>query len=164
MTTIFIDMDGVVADFDGYAHRTLGIESKPGFRFDQNDWYKLRQHSDRIYSIIPVLPNAYELVSKLKEFREQYGVELRFLTAIPKENDMGWAFWDKMEWACKHFPGIPVWFGPYSTDKQHHHKPGDILIDDRVSNIEQWPGHAIHYLGDHNFSLNTIEQILEGKN
>ena len=63
MTTVFIDMDGVVADFDGYAERTLGIKSKPGIRFDQEDWYRLRDHSNRIYSILPVLPNAYSLVS-----------------------------------------------------------------------------------------------------
>jgi len=163
MTTVFIDMDGVVADFDGYAHRTLGIESKPGFRFDQNDWYRLREHSERIYSIIPVLPNAHELIGRLKDLRDQFGFDMRFLTAVPKENDLGWAFWDKMEWACKHFPGIPVWFGPYSVDKQNHCKPGDILIDDRVNNIEQWPEHGILYQGDHEITLNTVEQILKDK-
>ena len=164
MTTVFIDMDGVVADFDGYAERTLGIKSKPGIRFDQEDWYRLRDHSNRIYSILPVLPNAYSLVSGLKQLRDQYGFDMRFLTAVPKENDLGWAFWDKMEWVCKHFPGIPVWFGPYSVDKHNHCKPGDILIDDRPSNIEEWPGHAIHYQGDHQLTLNTVEKIFKDKN
>jgi len=83
-------MDGVVADFDGYALRTLGIKSKPGFRFDLSDWYKLKNHSERLYSIIPVLPNAYELISQLKQLRDQYGFNMRFLTAVPKENDLGW--------------------------------------------------------------------------
>ena len=164
MTTIFIDMDRVVADFDGYAERTLGIKSKPGIRFDQEDWCRWRDHSNRIYRILPVLPNAYSLVSGLKQLRDQYGFDMRFLTAVPKENDLGWAFWDKMEWACKHFPGIPVWFGPYSVDKHNHCKPGDILIDDRPSNIEEWPGHAIHYQGDHQLTLNTVEKIFKDKN
>jgi len=163
MTTIFIDMDGVVADFGGYALRTLGIESKPGLRFDQTDWHRLREHSERIYSIVPVLPSAYKFVSGLKCVRDKFRVDLRFLTAVPKENDLGWAFWDKMQWASKHFPGIPVWFGPYSADKQYHCKPGDILIDDRISNIKQWPEHGILHQGDHEITLNTVEQILRNK-
>jgi hypothetical protein len=29
-------------------------------------------------------------------------------------------------------------FGPYSKDKHTHCVPGDILIDDRTSNIHEW--------------------------
>jgi hypothetical protein len=39
-------------------------------------------------------------------------------------------------------------FGPYSKDKHQHCRPGDILIDDRSSNIEEWQaagGIAIHH-------------------
>jgi hypothetical protein len=41
-----------------------------------------------------------------------------------------------------------VRFGPYAEDKQRHCTPGDILIDDKLSNCEQWQaqgGWAIHY-------------------
>ena len=59
----------------------------------------------------------------------------------------------------ENFPGIPVWFGPYSTDKQHHYQSGDILIDDRLQNIEEWRGvggQAILHKGD---ADDTIEQL-----
>jgi len=158
MKTIFLDMDGVVADFDGYAHRTLGIETKPGVRFDQQDWYRLRDHSPRIYSLVPVLPTAHDLVKQVKELVSD-SYDIRFLTAIPRENDMGWAYWDKMKWAEKNFPGIPVWFGPYSDDKQHHYKEGDILIDDRIKNIDDWPGFSI--LHDHKAINKTLDQLRE---
>jgi hypothetical protein len=39
-------------------------------------------------------------------------------------------------------------FGPYSKDKHMHCQPGDILIDDRLSNVEEWRtagGIAIHH-------------------
>jgi hypothetical protein len=36
------------------------------------------------------------------------------------------------------FERIPVLFGPYSFDKYKHCTPGDILIDDRTSNCEEW--------------------------
>ena len=159
---LYVDMDGVVADFDGYAHRELGIEPKPGFRFSQEDWYRLRAHNPRIYRDVPVLPTAYELIHELKVIRDQLDIEMRFLTAVPKENDLGWAFWDKIGWVDQHFPGIPVFFGPYSVDKQQHYKPGDILIDDRISNVEEWPGFSI--LHDYNDINTTISKLKEHLN
>jgi 5'(3')-deoxyribonucleotidase len=49
-----------------------------------------------------------------------------------------WAFNDKVYWARNYFATIPVMFGPFSKDKHQHCQPGDILIDDRRSNIEEW--------------------------
>ena len=147
MTTLFVDMDGVVSDFEGYANQLIDVDIKPGYRFSQAEWERLRIQAPRIYRHLEVLPSARELISELKAIRDEYAFNMVFLTAVPHENDMPWAYWDKIEWACKHFPGIPVWFGPYSHDKQHHHKPGDILIDDRISNISEWPGLGI--LHDH---------------
>jgi 5'(3')-deoxyribonucleotidase len=74
--------------------------------------------------------------------------DLKFLTAVPKGNDVPWAFNDKVQWAQSYFPSIPVFFGPFSKDKHVHCRPGDILIDDRLSNIEEWraaSGIAIHH-------------------
>jgi len=154
-------MDGVVADFDGYAHRELGIESKPGFRFSQEDWGRLREFNQRIYRDVPLLPTAISLINQLRDLKKQYNFKLRFLTAIPKENDLGWAYWDKVNWVIRHFPGIPVFFGPYSIDKQHHYKPGDVLIDDRISNIEEWPGFSIlHNYKDIESTLTKLKDYL----
>ena len=61
-----------------------------------------------------------------------------FLTAIPHDDTIPYAIYDKVRWADKHFPGIPVLFGPYSFDKQLHCKPRDILIDDRSDNCNDW--------------------------
>lgn len=156
---VYVDMDGVVADFDGYAQRELGIEPKPGFRFSQEDWHRLKEFNQRIYRDVPVLPTAFSLINQLRDLKEQYDFKLRFLTAIPKENDLGWAYWDKVNWVIRNFPGIPVFFGPYSVDKQHHYKPGDILIDDRISNIEEWPGFSI--LHDYNDIDRTLTLLKE---
>jgi hypothetical protein len=52
---------------------------------------------------------------------------------------MPYAAQDKVWWADKHFPGIPVFLGPFSHDKWRHCKnPDDILIDDRHSNCHEW--------------------------
>jgi hypothetical protein len=48
------------------------------------------------------------------------------------------AAYDKVLWATERFERIPVLFGPFSHDKWRHCQPGDILIDDRTSNCEEW--------------------------
>jgi 5'(3')-deoxyribonucleotidase len=136
MTTIYLDMDGVVADFDEYAARTLGIPPSQGI-YPNEVWYKLATNS-RLYRDLVKTPYADKLVFQCSVIAKQQGYELKFLTAVPKGNDVPWAFYDKVIWAQKYFPGIPVMFGPFSKDKYIHCQPGDILIDDRTSNIEEW--------------------------
>ena len=149
MTTIYLDMDGVVADFDAAVQAILGRDSRVDQRYPESEWSKLRTHQ-RIYRDLPRCADADVLVAGVQRLVHRHNLTLRFLTAVPKDNDFPWAFADKLTWANRHFPGIPVWFGPYSEDKQVRAQPDDILIDDRVSNITQWRdrgGYAILYTG-----------------
>ena len=85
-----------------------------------------------------------------------------FLTAVPRNNDVKWAFYDKMIWASNYFPDIPVMFGPYSHDKHVHCQPGDVLIDDRTSNCTEWRragGIAIQHRGDTAVTLEEIARL-----
>lgn len=147
MTTLYLDMDGVVADFDEYAERILG--SLPGHNgvYPDEQWNKVAENP-RLYRDLKKTTYADELVKECEDFALTKGYNLYFLTAVPKGNDVKWAFYDKVIWAQIYFPNIPVMFGPYSVDKWQHCQPGDILIDDRPSNIEQWRvagGIAIHH-------------------
>ena len=136
MTTLYLDMDGVVADFNEYAFRTLGVPPSGGI-YPDDVWKKLAANS-RIYKELKKTPYADRLVNFCQTIAQENKWELKFLTAVPKGNDVPWAFYDKMTWALFFYPGIPVMFGPYSKDKHHHCRPGDILIDDRRSNIDEW--------------------------
>ena len=146
MKTLYLDLDGVIADFNEYAQRTLGLPPSQGI-YPNDKWQKLAENP-RIYRDLLKTPYAEELVRRCVKFCLERNYEYAFLTAVPKGNDVKWAFYDKVEWAQKYFPGVPVFFGPFSKDKHQHCKPGDILIDDRVSNIEEWQaagGIAIHH-------------------
>jgi hypothetical protein len=136
MTTLYLDMDGVVADFDEYAHRTLGLPPSGGIYAD-DQWAKLAANP-RLYKELKKTPYADRLVEFCDKISKDNKWEFKFLTAVPKGNDVPWAFYDKMSWALFYYPSIPVMFGPYSKDKHHHCKPGDILIDDRELNIKDW--------------------------
>ena len=162
MKTLYLDMDGVVADFDEYAARTLGLPPSSGIYPDET-WYKLASNQ-RIYRDLIKTPYADELVEYCRNLAKQRDWDLRFLTAIPKGNDMPWSFHDKVFWANRYYPDIPVFFGPFSHDKHVHCNPNDILIDDRLSNIKEWKvAGGIGIL--HNYNLHeTLEQLKNYEN
>lgn len=135
--TIFLDVDDVVADFKSYAKRVLKKDQVDQGRLPDHEWNKLRDNP-HLYRDLKVKDGAEELVHWCQEWCLRNHEELYFLTAIPKKNDFPWAIYDKVNWARKHFRGIPVFFGPYSHDKWKHCKSGDILIDDRGSNCKEW--------------------------
>lgn len=149
MTTLYLDMDGVVADFDEFARRILELpdsEAAAGI-YPDDKWQKLAVHQ-RMYRDLKKTPYADELVQQCVRFCLVKNYNYAFLSAVPKANDVKWSFLDKVEWVQRYYPGIPVFFGPYSKDKHQHCQPGDILIDDRRSNIEEWTaagGIAIHH-------------------
>lgn len=148
--TLYLDMDGVVADFDRYAASTLGKNNNGKELWSQADWDILKTNP-RLYRDLPKTPEADELYKFCMDFTIIHKWDIFFLTAIPHDNDMPWAFYDKVIWANKHFPGIPVLFGPYSRDKYIRCKTGDVLIDDRTSNCVEWSaagGVSIYHRGD----------------
>ena len=136
--TFHLDLDGVIADWVAGAAKIVGYElSDPKAYYPTEDWIKIRDNK-RMFLDLPKMPRADEMVTLARKFRDELGYELVFLTAIPHYNDMHWTFWDKMMWAQRYYPDIPVHFGPYSQDKEKHCQPGDILVDDRPDNCEQW--------------------------
>lgn len=160
MTTLYLDMDGVVADFDAYAFAIAGFPPSGGF-YNDEQWAEIAAN-DRLYRDLPKTAYADLLVDACKQYCQERNYQLMFLTAVPKGNDMHWSFYDKVQWAGKYFPDIPVHFGPYSKDKHVHCKPGDILIDDRSSNIEEWQvagGHAIHHKNDIEATLRQLQAL-----
>ena len=138
---IYIDMDDVVADWAGFARELLkkpdlDVSGEPLIKTE--DWPTVAAQQ-RLYRDLKVKTGAKSLIAWLTWYKTANpGTELFFLTAVPHNNDAPYAFMDKVNWAQKHFPNIPVFFGPYSHDKYIHCSPGDILIDDRHSNCSEW--------------------------
>ena len=164
MATIFLDMDGVVADFDKYANEILGYSTPGGKRYPLEDWAKISANP-RFYRHLDVCLGAELLVNKVRQLAKLYGYDVKFLTAIPRQNDVPWAFWDKIKWIEARWPKIPVWFGPHSNEKCQHCRPDDILIDDRPSNIEEWRaagGKAILHEGDVVATLFELRSLVKG--
>jgi len=163
MKTIFLDMDGVVADFNAYAKELVGYTA-PGKRYPPKDWDKIKVNP-RLYRELPVIEGSEFFVERVRQLANENELSLKFLSAVPRQNDVGWVFWDKIEWCKTYFPGIPVWFGPYSRDKHVHCVDADILIDDREDNIQDWTqvgGVGILHT-DFITSIRELEHILVDK-
>lgn len=161
MRTIYLDMDGVVADFDKFVKEFLKTD-KTSHSWPKGTWDKIATNQ-RLYRDLDKTPEADQLVQRCKEICHKKNWRLLFLTAVPKDDDMPWAFYDKVNWVQKHYPDIPVHFGPYSHTKWRHCIPGDILIDDRPGNIEDWSqvgGNAILHRGDIMETLNQLNKLV----
>jgi hypothetical protein len=135
---IYLDMDDVVADWMPAARAIVNRNWDYGERIPDSDWNKVKAKS-RFYRDWPIKPGAHELVEFCRNLKAEGIIEdLRFLTALPHDYSVPFAAYDKVLWAMERFERIPVLFGPYSHDKWRHCQPGDILIDDRTSNCEEW--------------------------
>lgn len=161
MTTIYLDMDGVVADFNSYAKKLLNTDVIM-HSWPTEQWNKIASNP-RLYRDLEKTLEADRLVEFCKQVCNKKMWNLLFLTAVPKDNDMPWAFYDKVLWVHDRYPDIPVMFGPHSSDKWRHCENGDILIDDRVSNCEEWKnegGYSILHEGDLDNTLSQLSKLL----
>jgi hypothetical protein len=118
---LFLDCDGVLADFDRGVERVLGARPKafiarhglPEF------WRRLARHKD-FYATLPLMPDARELFDAVAPLNPV------ILTGCPRG---GWAEGQKERWAAEHFPGTPI-ITCMAANKRRHCGKGDVLIDD----------------------------------
>jgi len=162
MPALYLDMDGVLADFKTQAQLKIdpAIEDITG-EFTESQWQKFQQHP-RWFMELPEMPLARLLMDVSMTFQTQLGWDLRILTAVPQNNRYPWAFYDKVEWMRSRWPQIPVFFGPYAQDKQLHSLSGDILVDDKIANCEQWQargGTALHH-SDRDQGMQAIQDLI----
>jgi len=161
-SVVYLDMDGVLADFDKFVHDNMGRvfvhADGPGADLDMWNFLKSVPH---MYLNLEPTPYCHELVEAAKAL----GAKVEILTAVPRRVVIEEANQDKIDWARKHLgPDIKVNFGPYSGDKWKHAKPGDVLLDDRHSNIQEWINHGmgfgiLHEYKDHTRSLSALKSL-----
>lgn len=125
---IYLDMDGVICDFDGYFERLFGVLPRQMPSLER--WQKVCNVSS-YWVDLPKMPQADELVYCLNK----YGFTI--LTGLPIiGGDM--AEKGKRIWLKKHYGIETDIICCFSRDKAQYCKTGDILIDDWPPNIERW--------------------------
>jgi 5'(3')-deoxyribonucleotidase len=128
-TKLFLDMDGVLADFVGAV--ISHPDYVPGAPLDSFD----------VFEELNPIPNAIESVKKILN-SNKYDVFV--LSTAPWDNPKAWM--DKRLWIEKHLPELK------KRVILTHHKDlccsssGKIIIDDRIVNgVEKWNGVHLHF-------------------
>jgi hypothetical protein len=157
--TIFLDMDGVLADFDRSAEAILGM---PATQFEQRHgtpafWATLRRRAPNLYAELPLMADARDLWDGVRALTGQEPV---ILTGVPRWGD---AADQKRRWAAEHFPGAVVITG-FAANKSEHARPGDVLIDDRPRYRDRWEARGgvfiVHRTAAE--SLDELRRVLAG--
>jgi hypothetical protein len=124
---LYLDMDGVLADFDAGHERAFGF--RPDKLADNVDWKAVRQ-IEKFYEDLPPmgdLGTLWAFVAPLKPI---------VLTGVP--HSVKEAPDHKRAWVQKHLgPDVPV-ICCLSREKCRHAKPGDILVDDWEKYRKLW--------------------------
>jgi hypothetical protein len=149
---LFLDCDGVLADFDALAMEIFGQHPYEAERSVGTDefWRRLRLHGE-FFRCLPLLTDALEL------YRAVAHLHPVILTGCPRG---GWAEPQKVDWAARHFPGVRI-ITCRSHEKRLHMNPGDILVDDLLTYRHLWEesgGIFIHHKSA-NDSLDRMEQL-----
>ena len=122
MPRLFLDLDGVLADFDAGARDLLGMppaefEARHGLR----EFWRRIARAPNFYGTLPEMSDARRLFDAVEH------LEPTILTGLPLGN---WAAPQKITWAAEHFPAVPI-ITCMARDKHKFMEPGDVLVDDR---------------------------------
>ena len=119
---LFLDADGVLADFDRGSRDLLGMRPKDFIdRHGRGAFWKRLAKAPNFYGSLRQMPDAQLLFDAVKHLKPT------ILTGLPLGS---WAAPQKVEWAANHFPGVPI-ITCMARDKHKHMHPGDVLVDDR---------------------------------
>jgi hypothetical protein len=127
--TLFLDLDGVLADFDT-AYTSLS-GTPPDKLSDNVDWRTVVA-SPGFYATMPPMPD----MAALWDYASTWP-DVIVLTGVPASVPEAAA--DKQRWVTKHLGAHVKMIACRSREKCLHAQPGDILVDD-------WERYKSHWL------------------
>lgn len=149
--TVYLDLDGVFADFDARVKHLCG---KHPSQLDRNRLWKMINADKRFFAELELIDGCMTLWEATKD------LEPIFLTGAPSSK----VFQEqKREWVARIFgPEFTVHVVPKRL-KQDYSGPHKVLIDDTPENIEQWKsrgGYGILHRGDHESTVQALQELV----
>lgn len=126
---LFLDCDGVLADFDAGAKAVLGKTPDVFIaRYGMGRFWQRLAHAPDFYARLPLMPGAMQLFEAVRH------LDPIILTGLPRGN---WAADQKVRWAAEHFPGTRI-ITCMAVEKRKHAQHGDVLVDDTLKHRHLW--------------------------
>jgi hypothetical protein len=130
---IYVDMDGVVADFDGYIRREYGKSMEEMSEGEMEGFWQSKCVSWRVFARLQPIPEGLKLV----EWLRSHDMEMCFLTSTGG-GDMHHSIMEqKIDWLHNNIRGsFPVAFCTGTASKATFAGPNHYLIDDRKKVVD----------------------------
>jgi len=155
---IYVDMDGVVADFDQRFKDLSGISPREfEEKYGKNAFWDFIDEGEnklKFWVGIPQMSDAKQLI----DYVSKYDYEMLTAPSLKKQSLMGKGLWVKNQTNKGLFPSKPKVNYKSAKNKKDFAAPNHILIDDREDTINSWnTAGGIGIL--HTSAANTISQL-----
>lgn len=140
---LFLDLDGVFADFDGHYEKLFGVRPNQDTYEPKGLWDNVRRHGN-FYGTMPLMKDAKSLFDSCVQLHRNP----IFLTGVPYS--IPGAKEQKIAWVRQHFGPKYKTICCRSQDKCLYGKRGDVLLDDRMKYANYWinmGGYFVLHLG-----------------
>lgn len=147
---LYLDLDGVFADFDKKFFQLSG--SWP-HEVTKKDLWKIVNSVDDYFYSLELIPGSDLLWNYCKQFHP------KFLTGLPSQQS---GKDQKIRWVAEKFGVDWETIVVPKRDKQLYSSPDSVLIDDTMVNIEQWTlkgGIGIYHFGNINETIEALEKL-----
>lgn len=131
---LFLDLDGVLADFDQGVERVTG--RRPPLLSNREMWRALAREAD-FFATLEMMIGARDLWDYCRPFKPT------ILTGIPRG---AWAAPQKRRWVAAVLGENVEVITCLSAEKHRWSGPGHVLVDDREKQRAAWEGAGGHFI------------------
>jgi hypothetical protein len=142
ISQIYLDMDGVIADFEKRYMELYGIHPRKAEKDKRFDSQFKQFIANDEFAILDLMPHAMDLIEHLR--KASVPTQILSSTARPETHDA--ISKQKMIWLQKHGITFNPIFVPGKRLKKQYATPSSLIIDDTEIVIDDWVeagGHAI---------------------
>lgn len=134
VTQIYLDMDGVIADFNKRYKELYGMNPREAEKHSQFDALFTEFIANGNFESLDLMPGAMDAINYLRKLH----VPTQILSSTASEKRYDAISKQKMIWLQKHGITFNPIFVPGKKYKKEYANPTSIIIDDTESVIDDW--------------------------
>ena len=134
ITKIYLDMDGVIADFDRRYKELYKMLPREAEEHKEFDKYFTQFIDGNHFATLDLMPDAMQLINFLRTLK----IPTEILSSSSSEKRDPLVRPQKLDWLKKNNIEFPAVIVPGKRHKKEYSNKNTLLIDDTGVNIDQW--------------------------